>query len=108
MLQDTTQPYLVRLHNDPNALRKFNQQSARFWSERWELIRKQISDPIVMQLTMDNIHSELRRGVFVKSQKTFEQTVADVVAQRMVLHQELSRKGGRAPKIDTLQKLIIK
>lgn len=84
-----------------------NERNARIWAEQKILLEQRISDPVLYDLAKRDMDFEAARGVPIKQQKTLEQTLADAAQVRSTVHAELSRKGGKAPKSDALQELIL-
>jgi hypothetical protein len=85
-----------------------NERNARFWAEQKILLNQRISDPGLYHLAKRDMDFEVARGVPLKQQKTLEQALADAAYSKATFHSQLSLKGGRAPKSDSLQELIQK
>ena len=83
-----------------------NERNARFWAEQKILLEQRISDPGLYDLAKRDMDFEAARGVPVKQLKTLEQALADAAYGKAMFHSQLSIKGGRAPKSDSLQELI--
>lgn len=90
----------------PQTLQEINEQNHRFWSVRSEICNRQISDESLFDIATENMRSEIIRGVPVRSQKSFEQALADAEMAKLTFQRAFSRKGGNAPRCDALQSLI--
>lgn len=85
-----------------------NERNARFWAEQKILLQQRISDPGLYDVAKRDMDFEAARGVPIKQQKTLEQALADAAYGKASFHSQLSIKGGRTPKSDSLQELIQK
>jgi hypothetical protein len=96
--------------DNPTAIRELNMQNQEFWRMQSNLTRQRISEPIIAQLALSDLRSELTKGIPIRLHKTLEQALADLTVVktrlRKLCHSEFSRKGGRAPKVNALNKLI--
>jgi hypothetical protein len=90
------------------ALKRLNEQNAKFWSKQSKLLLKRASEPHVIRIALEHMRSEEIRGVTVKSRKTFELALIEATDIRCPLPREYCRKGGKISKTDDLQVLILK
>lgn len=88
------------------TLRTINEQKRQFWLEQEILMDQRMSDPALIRVATDDMCSQTSRGIPLPWQKSFEVALADAESAKSIIHEELSRKGGRAPKSDALQDLI--
>lgn len=89
-------PYLVQM----------NRTSAEFWEEQRVLRDRRISDPVILATAVADIDSELKRGVQIRAQKTFETALAHAEATKQRFSSQRGRAAGKAKKGDSLQALI--
>jgi hypothetical protein len=59
-----------------------------------------------LDIALEDIHSEMIRGVPVRSQKTLDQALADAEMAMKTLQSGFARKGGRPTRCDALQSLL--
>jgi hypothetical protein len=90
----------------PLTLQEINEQNHRFWSVRNEIGARRMRHESLLDVAMEDIHSELIRGVSVRSQKSFDQALADAEMAMKTLQSGFARKGGRPTRCDALQGLI--
>ena len=57
----------------PLTLQEINEQNHRFWSVRNEICERRASDESLCDIALESIHSEIVRGIPVRSQKSFDQ-----------------------------------
>ncbi len=97
------------------ALREANERNREFWLEQSGLREQRVADEDVFCVAMNDLRSEVSRHVSSYSQKSFEKAL-EIAADSKVRFERnaaksfqsaFSRKGGRAPKTDALQKLIL-
>ncbi len=90
------------------ALKRLNEQNAKFWGKQSKLLLTRTDDPHLVRVALEHMRSEEIRGVAIKSRKTFELALIEAADIGRPLPWEYSRKGGKAPKTDDLQILILK
>lgn|ERR1700732_84407 len=88
------------------TLREINEQNHRFWSVRSEICERRASDESLCDIALESIHSEIVRGIPVRSQKSFDQALADAEMAMKTLQSGFARKGGRPTGCDALQDVI--
>jgi hypothetical protein len=97
------------------TLREINERNRQFWSDQSVLMEQRMADEDIVSVAMNDIHSECARQVPVYNQKSFEEALK-IAADAKVRFQKhtaksfqtaFSKKGGAAPKLDALQKLIL-
>jgi hypothetical protein len=93
--------------NNALSIRRVNERNTTFWHMQSALTLKQVSDETVFERAKNDMDSEVARAVPLRSRKTLEQALADVVGARKVFQADFSRRGGRARKSDALQGLIL-
>jgi hypothetical protein len=99
---------MTSAHKAPLTLKTINDWNRRFWKAESKLRHKRMSDEAIYDNAQTDMRSETLREVPIKSQKTFEQALADAERVRNNLQSALSRKGGKAAKGDALNRLITK
>lgn len=90
----------------PLTLQEINEQNHRLWSVRNEIRDRRMCHESLLDIAMEDIHSEMIRGVPVRSQKSFDQALADAEMAMKTLQSGFARKGGSPPRCDALQNLI--
>ena len=65
-----------------------------------------MSDAAILQVAVNDVHSEGARGVPLGPQKSFEQALEDAEKNKKIVQTHFSQKGGRARKSDELRDLI--
>jgi hypothetical protein len=97
------------------TLREVNERNCQFWLEQSSLMEQRVADEDVLCTAVNDLQSEALRQVPAYSRKSFEgalETATDVKL-RFQRHAAksfqiaFSKKGGRTPKTDALQKLIL-
>ena len=88
------------------TITQWNQRNVEFWREQSELMRARIKDEVVLAITIRDLESEVRRGVAIRSQKSFEQALADAAESKRVIRGQFAREGGKSRKPDALQQII--
>jgi hypothetical protein len=94
------------LGNGPRTLEQINERHREFWPEQSKLMDQRMSDETIFKLAAIDMRSETMRQVPLKSQKPFEQALADAEKTMNIVQSAFSRKGGRSQKSDALQSLI--
>jgi hypothetical protein len=89
------------------TLAEINERNAKFWLEQSQLRAERISDETIFELAQKDMAFEMARTIPIRFQKTLEQALADAAESVRISREALSRKGGKAPKTDTLQELIV-
>src|ERR1035437_6988946 len=101
-------------YSDSNAVptthltpREINQRSREFWEEQNDRRAARMSDPVILQVAFLELESEALRRVPVRCRKLLEQALEDAESRKILFQSEFSRRGGRTPKPDALQRFII-
>jgi hypothetical protein len=84
-----------------------NKRNAEFWRTQEILKNKRMSDEAVLEIAVMDVNSELSRGVPLRQQQSFYQALEKAEKAKEIALTGLARKGGRAPKGDALQELIL-
>jgi hypothetical protein len=92
----------------PLTLQEINEQNHRFWSVRSEICERRASDESLCDIALESMHSEIVRGIPVRSQESFDQALADAEMAMKTFQSGFARKGGRPTRCDALQSLIEK
>jgi hypothetical protein len=99
---------LEKLPNHLVTLATINQWNEQFWLEQSELLNSRMQDAALREIAMDDLKSEEAMRVSVRNRKTLEHALAQAEKSRRIFQRAFSRKGGKAPKTDALQRWIIK
>jgi hypothetical protein len=95
----------------PISLGAINDRNREFWENQNSLRDTRTSNSVIFQTAIQDLKSEQLRQIPVYYRKTFEKALDDAagtIARCDELSKDrFSRKGGRAPKADTLQKFIM-
>jgi hypothetical protein len=100
----------------PPSPAELNRRNREFWEGESERAARRASEPLLLELAMEEQKSEALRGFPVYGQKTLERALADAEkrkervksAIRSEIRAEDGRRGGRPRRGDELQVLIEK
>jgi hypothetical protein len=84
---------------------ELNEFYRKYWDGQKILMERRMAQGAVLEVAIEDLDAQCKRGVPVKFQKSFELALAD--AERSKQRFGLALKGGRAATIDSLQKLIL-
>jgi hypothetical protein len=92
----------------PNPeLVEFNRKNKAFWDHQKVLMDRRMADRAILEVAVDAIASEARRGVSIRSQMSFEKALEDAARAGHRFIQQQARSGGKASKTDPLRGMII-
>jgi hypothetical protein len=91
-----------------NAFAEINECNRIFWEAESALLLRRITKPALYAVALEEMDSEQRQGVSIYRRKTLEKALEDAERARLreQFLEEFARKGGSAPKADTLTKLV--
>lgn len=89
----------------PRTPQELNRLSRDFWLLQSAQRDRRMLDEVLVEIAMMNMHS-VALMVPIKSQKPFDQALADAEKLKNTVQSAFSRKGGKTPKCDALQSLI--
>src|SRR6202451_1167090 len=98
------------LENMPNQrlrLANINLQNQQFWLEQSELLSRRIQDTTLRDIAMADLSAEAAMMVPVRNRKSLEQALSHAEKSLGIFQRNFSRKGGKAAKIDGLQRVIL-
>lgn len=84
---------------------ELNEFHRKYWEGQKILMERRMAQRAVLEAAIEDLDTQCRRGIAVRFQKTFEFALAD--AERSKERFGLALKGGKAGKVDALQKLIL-
>ena len=88
-------------------IEQLNQRNLQFWLEQSGLLETRICNETLLEIATKDMHSDAVRGFPLKLHKTIEKALEDAEGTARTVQSAFSRKGGRAPKSDALQDLIL-
>ena len=105
---------LVHMPTQPLALAQINERNRQFWKEQNNLRDTRISDTAIFRTAMHDLESEQLRQIPVYFRESLEKPLEDSARAKQRCDEqskgqfqtEFSRKGGKAPKTDALQRWI--
>jgi hypothetical protein len=80
---------------------QINQRHREFFREQSDLRAMRFSDTAIRELANEDMQSETMREVPLRSRKSFEQALADAEWRLNFARRDLSRKGGKAAKLQS-------
>jgi hypothetical protein len=94
--------------NTPNAeLAEFNRKHRDFWDDQKVRMELRMADREILEIAVETIAFEAKRGVSVRNQMSFEKALEDAAEAKKRFIRRLARSGGNVAKSDLLQKTII-
>ena len=85
-------------------LAKFNRKHRDFWAYQKVLMEQRMADREILEIAVETIAFEAKRGVSVRSQMSFEKALEYAAEAKQRFIQRLARSGGKAAKTDLLQR----
>jgi hypothetical protein len=89
------------------AFVEFNRKTRQFWDEQNALMKQRMADRDILDIAAKAIAFEAIRGVPVRNQMSFEKALQDPAEAKQQFLRQQARSGGKAPKADTLRRIII-
>jgi hypothetical protein len=88
-------------------LAEFNRKHRDFWDDQKRRMKQRMADREILEIAVETIAFEAKRGVSVRSQMSFEKALEYSAEAKQRFIRRLARSGGKAAKADLLQKMII-
>ena len=92
----------------PNpALVESSERNRKFWLEQRLLMDQRMENRDILEIAIETIAFEAKRGVSVRSQMSFEKALENAAEAKKRFLDQQARSGGKAAKPDTFQMIII-
>jgi hypothetical protein len=88
------------------TLAAMNRENARRWADHEPVKRRRLSDPALLAEAIKRIDSELKRGVPVYNQMTFDAALEGAAASKAAFLAQQASKGGKSRRVDPLSDYI--
>jgi hypothetical protein len=90
-----------------STVQEVNEANRQFWLEQNRIREERTTDPALLEIATNAVRSEAERGLPIAWHKSFEMALADAEVAKTCFQANFSRKGGKKPKSDALQVLIV-
>jgi hypothetical protein len=94
--------------NSSSSLSAINERNRLFWDAQKKIDDRLMKNEALAAIAYKSVKSEGEKRVPFGNLSTFSKALKEAESDRAIFSKEFSRKGGRIPKADSLQRWILK